>query len=64
MAFSGIAGPASVQPPSQQVLQPSGHHKHRGEGAAPISDVDVQSSSISPAGVSSARPGSHVNIMA
>jgi|GEM_PF-6504542 len=63
MAISGIPAAASIQPPAQ-LLQPSGHHKHRGQGAASISDVDVQSSSISPAGASNARPGSIVDITA
>jgi hypothetical protein len=64
MAISGMAAVANLQQAAQQVLQPSGNHKHRGESSAPMSDVDVQSSSISPAGGSTARPGSLVNITA
>jgi hypothetical protein len=63
MAFSPIAA-ATNQPAAQQVLQPSGHHKHRGQSTASISDVDVQSSSVSPAGSAHVKPGSILNITA
>ena len=63
MAFSPVAA-AATQPPVPQVLQPSGQHKHRGHSAASISDVDVQSSSVSPAGGAHAKPGSLLNITA
>jgi hypothetical protein len=63
MALSPIAAAAN-QPVAQQVLQPSGHHKHRGQSTASISDVDVQSSSVTPAGGAHAKPGSLLNITA
>lgn len=64
MSFSPVTAAASFQPPTQQVMQPSGHHKHRGQSSASISDVDLESSSISPAGGQNTRPGSLVNITA
>lgn len=64
MAVPGMTSSVNVQPPAQQVLQPSGHHKHRGQSKASISDVDVQSSSVSPAGGRNVAPGSMVNITA
>jgi hypothetical protein len=63
MAISAIPA-AAAQSSAQQVLQASGHHKHRGESASSMSDVDEQSSSVSPAGGASARPGSLLNITA
>jgi hypothetical protein len=61
MPVLGIATPAP-QPPLQQVLPSSGQHKHNGNNAPAISDVDGQSSTPAPPSNSTGRIGSVLDI--
>ncbi len=62
MPVPGIATTATPPLPLQQLSPSSGHHKHNGNSAPSISDVDGQSSSLSPPANSTGRIGSVLDI--
>ena len=62
MPVSGIAAPASPQPPVQQLSPSSGHHRHSGINGSSISDLDAQSSSVGSPANSTGRIGSVLDI--